>query len=75
MTNTAEKQICESLIACDIRRKDAPLSAAFTLDGAGCVQHFCCVVCYSHIVAETMMREKSGGSAKSRDTPEPIFRP
>lgn len=51
-------------VACDICRKEVPLTAAFTPEGAEYVEHFCGIECYQQFVAEAKQREKGGGDAK-----------
>ncbi|MBK6629804.1 MAG: DUF3330 domain-containing protein [Betaproteobacteria bacterium] len=52
------------LIACDICRKEVPLSAAFTPEGAEYVEHFCGIECYQQFVAEAKKHEGNGKAGK-----------
>ena len=54
-----------SLIACDVCRKEIPLSAAFTPEGAEYVEHFCGIECYQSFAAEALKRESESGGKKS----------
>lgn len=52
----------EPIVSCDVCRKEVPLSAAFTPEGAEYVEHFCGIECYQQFVAEAK-RRREGGSA------------
>lgn len=55
----------EPMISCAACRKELPLSAAFTSEGAEYVGHFCGLECYQQLVAEAKRREEGtpGGGA------------
>lgn len=60
MTDKPAAPSAEPAIACDVCRKEIPLSAAFTPEGAEYVEHFCGLECYQAFVAETRKREGGG---------------
>ncbi len=49
----------ELKISCDVCRKEVPLSAAFTPEGAEYVEHFCGIECYQQFVAEAGKRKEA----------------
>jgi hypothetical protein len=54
----------EPMISCDACRKEVPLSAAFTPEGAEYIGHYCGIECYQEFVAEAKRREAAGPASK-----------
>ncbi|MCZ7653995.1 MAG: DUF3330 domain-containing protein [Rhodocyclaceae bacterium] len=52
------------MIACDVCRKEIPLSATITPEGARHIEHFCGIGCYQQFIAESQQGEKNGGAGK-----------
>lgn len=52
MTDKPASQSPEPKISCDVCRREVPLSAALTPEGAEYVGHFCGIECYQQFVSE-----------------------
>lgn len=54
----------EPIISCNACRKEVPLSAALTPEGAEYIGHFCGIECYQAFVAEAKRPEAAGLAGK-----------